>query len=220
MFLPVFPIYIRALVPLYNYATLIWFVGVCLLWFTRYTHQLGKRWGKTFYIVSSIVRPIGVMLIGFGWLALYAPNQSYPSARKSLLPRGNFVDILCWLAIIIFFAIGVWAVKTLGLRKSFLFRHEDDYLITSGPYALVRHPQFLSAIGVTFFITRLFNPAAFTMFLDLPNVAHYYLLDLNWALFTLSFWVLSILEDRELAAHFGKEYEEYAQKVPRIIPNK
>jgi protein-S-isoprenylcysteine O-methyltransferase Ste14 len=31
--------------------------------------------------------------------------------------------------------------------------------------------------------------------------------------------VLSILEDRELAAHFGEEYEEYARGVPRLFPN-
>lgn len=218
MFLPVFPIYIRALAPLYNYASLIWFVGVCFLWFTRYTHELSRKWGNVFYIISSFVRPFGALLIALGWLALYTPYQGFPFVRKSLLPRGNFVDILCWLAIIMFFVLGIWAVKTLGFRKSFLFRHADDRLVVSGPYALVRHPQFLSGIGITFFTVKLFNPAAFTVFPDLPNSAQYYILDLNWALFTLSLWVLSIIEDRELEAHFGEEYKEYEKRVPRIIP--
>jgi len=82
----------------------------------------------------------------------------------------------------------------------------------------VRHPQFLSAIGITFFTVKLFSPAAFTVFPDLPNSAQYYVLDLNWALFTLSLWFLSIVEDHELESHFGKEYKEYAKIVPRIIP--
>lgn len=218
MFLPVFPIYIRALAPLYNYASLIWFVGVCFLWFTRYTHQLAVKWGRAFYILSSIIRPLGVFLIALGWLALYAPDQGSAAMKKGLLPRGNFVDFLCWFAIILFFALGIWAIKTLGLRKSFLFRHADDHLVTSGPYAVVRHPQFLSAIGIIFFTVKLFNPVAFTVFPVLPNSAQYYILDLNWALFTLSLWVLSIIEDRELEAHFGEEYKEYEKRVPRIIP--
>jgi len=73
----------------------------------RYTHQLAGRWGNVFYIISSFVRPIGVLLIAIGWLALYTPYQGYATVRTSLLPRGNFVDILCWLAIIMFFALGI-----------------------------------------------------------------------------------------------------------------
>jgi protein-S-isoprenylcysteine O-methyltransferase Ste14 len=219
MFPPIFPIYIRALAPLYNYAPLIWLVGICCLWLTRYTHQLGKQWGSVYYVVSAFVRPIGILLISIGWLTLYAPDQRYvPPGLPTTgwLPRGNWIDILCWLAIGIFLALGIWAVLTLGLRRSFLFRHLDDRLVTCGPYAVVRHPQFLSAIGITFFVTRLFNPAAFSYFLI---DVYYYSLDVNWALFTLALWLLSILEDRELAAHFGKEYEEYTRRVPRLFPN-
>jgi protein-S-isoprenylcysteine O-methyltransferase Ste14 len=58
----------------------------------------------------------------------------------------------------------------------------------------------------------LFNPADFFFFL-------YGNLGANWALFTLALWVLAILEDRELLAHFGDEYRTYAQRVPRLFPN-
>jgi protein-S-isoprenylcysteine O-methyltransferase Ste14 len=219
MFPPIFPIYISALGPLYRYAPLIWMGGVSCLWLTRYTHQLGKRWGSAYYVLSALVRPIGILLIVVGWLALYAPGPDYmlPSRpTEGWLPSANWTDVLCWLAIGLFFALGLWAVATLGLRRSFLFRRLDDGLITHGPYALVRHPQFLSAIGITFFGTRLFNPAAF------PSLAfgvYYYSLDANWALFALSLWVVSILEDRELRVHFGAEYEGYARRVPRLFPN-
>jgi protein-S-isoprenylcysteine O-methyltransferase Ste14 len=219
MFPPIFPIYIRALAPLYKYAPLIWLSGVICLWLTRYTHQLGNRLGPAYYVLSALVRPIGVLLIGVGWLALYAPEPGYALPglpTRGWLPRANWTDVLCWLAIGAFSALGLWAVVTLGLRRSFLFRHLDDCLITHGPYALVRHPQFLSAIGITFFGTRLFNPAAFP---SLTFDVYYYSLDANWALFALALWLLSILEDRELAAHFGKEYAEYARRVPRLFPN-
>jgi protein-S-isoprenylcysteine O-methyltransferase Ste14 len=209
---PIFPIYIPALAVLAPYATLIWFFGVVGLWLTRYTHQLGAKWGRGYYLLSMLVRPLGILLILLGWLALYVPEYPFGSMRLGLLSRRNWVDVLCWLAIGLFFALGVWSVATLGLRRSFLFRRTDDPLIIRGPYRIVRHPQFLSAIGITFFTIQLFNPAGFSFSI-------YGNLGANWSLFTLSLWVLTLLEERELLAHFGEAYREYSQRVPRLIPN-
>ena len=44
-------------------------------------------------------------------------------------------------------------------------------------------------------------------------------LDANWACFTLALWVLAILEEQELEAHFGEAYQAYARRVPRLFPN-
>ena len=223
MFPPLFPIYIRQLAPLYRYAPLIWLSGVVCLWLTRYTHQLGKRWGRRYYQASALVRPAGVLLIALGWLALYAPADMAPHLTGAWghalgwLPLGSLTELLCGLAILGFFALGGWAVASLGLRRSFLYRSLDDRLITHGPYALVRHPQFLATIGMTFFATRLYNPQGFP-FYGFGGWGYMHSVDANWALFTLSLWLLAVLEDRELAAHFGPEYEAYARRVPRLFP--
>jgi protein-S-isoprenylcysteine O-methyltransferase Ste14 len=213
MFPPLFPIYVPALIPLHPFATLVWLAGVICLWLTRYTHQLGRRLGVSYYLFSAVVRPLGILLIALGWLALYAP-QAPPFLAQQLgwLPRGDWMDILLWLGILAFFGLGVWSVAGLGIRRSFFFRRLDDSLVTHGPYGLVRHPQFLSAIGITFFGIQLFNPAEFFY-------TGYGSLGTNWILFTCALWTLSILEDRELAAHFGSQYEEYAGRVPRLFPN-
>ncbi len=219
MFPPIFPISLQGLAPIHRFAPLVWLSGVVCLWLTRYTHQLAKRWASTFYALSAVVRPGGILLIAIGWLALYAPDPGYglPSVSTTgWLPMASWTDVLCWLAIGAFSALGMWAVAVLGLRRSFLFRRLDDGLITHGPYGIVRHPQFLSAIGITFFGVRLFNPVEFPTF---ALGAYFHSLDANWALFTVAFWVLAILEDRELAAHFGEEYDEYARRVPRLFPN-
>jgi protein-S-isoprenylcysteine O-methyltransferase Ste14 len=69
---------------------------------------------------------------------------------------------------------------------------------------------------MTFFGTRLFHPAvAWSVSFD----AYYHSLDVNWALFSVALWVLSILEDRELLAHFGTAYAEYSRRVPRLLPD-
>lgn len=212
MFPPLFPIYIPALAPLHEWASLIWLGGVVCLWVTRYTHQLAARWGGAYYTFSMLTRPLGVALIALGWLALYAPEHPFYPFQLGWLPRGSWVDVLIWLAILAFFALGIWSVITLGVRRSFLFRHYDDPLITHGPYALVRHPQFLSALGITFFGIILFDPVSFSFVV-------YGRLGANWALFAVALWTLAILEDRELEAHFGDDYRQYVQRVPRLFPN-
>lgn len=212
MFPPVFPISISALSALHPYATLVWFAGIVLLWLTRYTHQLGARWGSGYYAVSAVIRPSGIGLIAVGWLALYAQRYPQPMNTPGWLPRGDWLDILLWLAIAAFAALGGWSVAVLGLRRSFLYRRTDDPLIVSGPYSLVRHPQFLSAIGVIFFTILLFNPGDFwSIAYGDPGA--------NWALFTFSLWVLAMVEERELEAHFAEGYRTYALRVPRLFPN-
>jgi protein-S-isoprenylcysteine O-methyltransferase Ste14 len=222
MFPPIFPVTISALAPLNRYAPAIWLAGVFCLWLTRYTHQLGKRWGRGYYILSAGVRPLGVLLIAVGWLALYTPGRfPYmglpPGPGVLWLPHGNATDVLCWLALLGFSALGLWAVATLGLRQSFLYRSLDDRLITHGPYALVRHPQFLSAIGMAVSGAALFDPGSLTYFT--VAFAYYHSPLVNAALLALALWVLAVLEDRELASHFGAEYEAYAARVRRIFPN-
>lgn len=212
MFPPVFPLSVPALAPLHPHATAIWLAGVLLLWATRYTHQLGSRWGNRYYLLSAIVRPAGVALIALGWLALYAIDIARPMNAPGWFPRGDWLDVLLWCAIGLFAALGLWSVIVLGLRRSFLYRRTDDPLVTGGPYSLVRHPQFLSAIGVVFFTIVLFNPGSFwSIAYGDPGA--------NWALFTLSLWALAIVEERELVLHFGEGYREYALRVPRLFPN-
>ena len=109
MFPPIFPLYIRALAPLHDVAPLVWLSGVACLWATRYTHQLATRWGSRFYALSAVVRPVGILLIGAGWVALYSPGPQYTYLSVGLvgwLPWGNWTEVLCWVAILLFLAFG------------------------------------------------------------------------------------------------------------------
>jgi len=218
MFPPVFPTYIPRLVPFYDYGPLIWLAGMVCLWLTRYTHQLGERWGGAYYALSALVRPLGIVFMAVGWLVLYASPEARcapPGYRIPWLGKGEWLSVLCWLGIVLSTALGAWAVAVLGARRSFLFRRTDDRLVTRGPYSLVRHPQFLSAIGITLCTILLYNPSRIRYVGDAYPIS----LTSNWVLFTLALWLLSIIENRELAAHFGEEYEQYAQRVPRLFPN-
>jgi protein-S-isoprenylcysteine O-methyltransferase Ste14 len=114
------------------------------------------------------------------------------------------LKIVGWIGALASFAFFLWAVAHLGLRRSFLYRRLEDELVTDGPYGLVRHPQFLATTLTVFFGSLIWSS---------------YFAFLNVIVFAIALWVLSILEERELVAHFGDIYREYARRVPRLIPN-
>lgn len=235
--IPVYPFIVPWLRPCHNYAPLIWLSGIVCLWLTRYTHQLAQRWGGRYYLVSAIIRPLGVFLIVIGWMALFAGEEQedvYTPHRLSAwgpvlgLENGRPTPLfwlnLLWIAgVLVSLGFGLWAIAVLGLRRSFFYRRLDDPLITGGPYGIVRHPQFLSAIGVTFFTVQFYITTSWLEYAKVSYAEWRLGWDeigmANWLLFTVALWLLAILEDRELAAHFGPEYALYAHRVARLFPN-
>lgn len=208
---------IRVFEVLYPYAPLIWIAGVVCLLLTRYTHQMAGRSGKAYYVFSAIVRPIGVVLITLGWTVLFRLDQHVKTSGyvfgKAGIPLT--IKVLLWIGIGVFALLGIWSILALGLRRSFLFRKYDDGLVEKGPYKYVRHPQFLSAMGITLLGSLLYGSDV--VFVD--QVVYSQSLIANWVLFAFALALLSMLEDRELESHFGDEYREYAGRVPRLIPN-
>ena len=101
----------------------------------------------------------------------------------------------------------IWARLTLGgmynVSSGFGVQlYEDQMLITTGPFALVRHPMylgwFMAALG-GILIYRTWTP----VFLlgNFPGLA--------WR---------ARLEDKALAEEFGEEWEAYRRRVPGWIP--
>jgi protein-S-isoprenylcysteine O-methyltransferase Ste14 len=76
-------------------------------------------------------------------------------------------------------------------------------LIATGLYERVRHPRYLAAMSVTLGVALL-NAA--------PR-----LVALAVALLPL-YWLVTVLEERELVARIGQPYREYQQRVPRLVP--
>jgi protein-S-isoprenylcysteine O-methyltransferase Ste14 len=112
--------------------------------------------------------------------------------------------------------------QTLGSYFTYLVAVRKDHkLITSGPYAYVRHPAYLG--GVTFFIGF-----AHAFFARGSYFAQCW--SLGWGAETLvgisqvlivcsATFTRAVTEDALMKKQFGKEWEEWAQKVRyRIIP--
>ncbi|NNE47305.1 MAG: isoprenylcysteine carboxylmethyltransferase family protein [Rhodothermales bacterium] len=93
----------------------------------------------------------------------------------------------------------------------FLARHGDvrdgdpfygtREVVTSGPYRLVRHPQYLGycllAVGLA-----MLNPAPLIVALALAT--------------SVFFYIQSVHEERFCRQHLGRAYESYAERVPRF----
>jgi protein-S-isoprenylcysteine O-methyltransferase Ste14 len=98
----------------------------------------------------------------------------------------------------------VWARLFLGRNWSRSVTIKQDHeLITSGPYALVRHPIYTGILagflGTALAIAQVRGFLAFFLIL-----------------IALSFKLR--LEEQWMHSHFGKIYEDYARGVPALLP--
>lgn len=91
--------------------------------------------------------------------------------------------------------------KTANLKKP---AGRKEPLVVKGPYKYVRHPMYF---GVILFVIGLW------LLLDYSFLLISTILLLLWFNF-----VVATFEEKELKAMFGKQYEQYSKKVPKIIP--
>jgi protein-S-isoprenylcysteine O-methyltransferase Ste14 len=76
-------------------------------------------------------------------------------------------------------------------------------LATNGPYATIRHPQYLAFISIMF-----------GFLLQWPTI-------LTLLMFPVLVWMYTKLarqEEREVRAEFGEEYDRYASNTPAFFP--
>jgi protein-S-isoprenylcysteine O-methyltransferase Ste14 len=165
--------------------------------------QAGRTTGRTggwlrswwFYLASSVFF-FGVAYLG--WTPL--PWTISPSVRLGMLILGSLLYFsgMCFL---------LWARLTLGknyfVSTGFgaqLFKGQQ--LVTTGPYAIVRHPMYvgliLSALGSLLLYTT-WTTVYFACFAPLM-------------------FVRARREEQTLAAEFGEKWKNYCQRVPAFIP--
>jgi len=102
-------------------------------------------------------------------------------------------------------ALAVSAVRTLGRQWSLTAQVVEAHaLITSGPYAVVRHPIYAAMFGL--------------LLATGMTLSSWQALLLAAALFIVgTLWRIR-LEERLLQQSFGPAYDRYAEKVPALLP--
>jgi protein-S-isoprenylcysteine O-methyltransferase Ste14 len=165
--------------------------------------KAGRTTGKTghflrsfwFYLVSA---GLFFSIAYFGWKPL--PWVIPPSARFWMVIVG---------ALLFFPGMAFTLWGRLALGKNYFVStgfgaqlFEDHQLITSGPFAIVRHPMYagliLAAIG------------ALLIYMTWTTV--------YFALFAPLTFVRAQREEHALAEEFGEQWIDYCRRVPRIFP--
>jgi len=169
-----------------------WFVVHPFIGFWRH---LGK-------LLSSLIVLALMVVLGY-YLYVYG---------DTLLVRDLGANRLLWLPGILLFALSAYfdarAKKHLKLHIMTGIPELDPEgsgtpLLKEGIYASVRHPRYVAVIvGI----------AAFALFVNYLGIYVFTVLAVP------ALWLVVILEERELAERFGREYEQYRREVPMFIP--
>jgi len=135
---------------------------------------------------------------------LCVPNIPFPLLYRHFLPEGLasfYVGAAITVAGILF---AVWARRHIGANWSrFVTINQDHELITTGPYALVRHPIYTGLLtaflGTAIATTQLRGLIAF-------------------ALIAISLLYKLRLEEQWMRAQFGDTYADYSRRVAALVP--
>ncbi len=143
-------------------------------------------------------------LVIFAWLVVWASNWLVQTCRAVFVTP---LPVVGWFLALIGLALAVWTVLVMWFAADGTPAPTapTQRLITHGPFRYCRNPLQLAVMV--------------------------YLLGLGTALFSLITGIVALaviavlggayyhfVEERELRARFGEEYEEYRQTTPFVIP--
>ncbi len=183
----------------YNYFFIVIWVAFFVYW--QAAAAGAKPTERLESAVSRITRT-GVFLIAM--VLFFLPRIPIPWLYWHFLPAGLpafYSGAVITVAGLLF---SVWARVHIGANWSRAVTIKQNHeLITSGPYALVRHPIYtglLTAIlGSAIALTQLRGLVAF-------------------ALFFLSIWYKLRLEEKWMRTRFGETYVSYSRRVAALVP--
>lgn len=115
----------------------------------------------------------------------------------------TYIGWIVWLFSLYFALIPFFKFKKRGEVEKGKNYTQTTKLVKDGPYAVVRHPQYLGGILFTISIT-LWSQVWLSLVLSILIV----ILTYQW----------TYSEDNKLIEKFGKDYESYKKKVPRLNP--
>lgn len=111
--------------------------------------------------------------------------------------------------IIIGLLILVYSIAYLRIKK-------EEGLVTSGPYRLIRHPQYLgmviSTLGLTSWSVWILNNTFGMGFLSPSQTIGVWFIEL------FAYIILALMEELFLSRNYGENFDDYKSQVPFLIP--
>jgi protein-S-isoprenylcysteine O-methyltransferase Ste14 len=182
------------------------------------TLRTGRDW-RSFGAFSAFLVALFTEMYGFpltiyllsGWLGSRYPGIDFLSHDAGHLLEVLLGELFGWeinphmgpfhiASYVLIFAGFVLLAKSWGILYEAQRRHE---IAASGPYAYVRHPQYVGFIAIMLgFLLQWPTLVTLAMF---PVLAYMYVR-------------LARREEREALAEFGEQYRAYVESVPGFFP--
>jgi protein-S-isoprenylcysteine O-methyltransferase Ste14 len=157
--------------------------------------------------LDVVVAALGTVLF-FLETALYALSGllDLPFFESTFLTGGiGYTVQICGLALMgLGFSLFIWSVLNRGQYSVSWGMAEDHRLITTGPYALVRHPSYLGYFLM--FLGFLFTVQSIAALVPLAAI--------------LGYVSVVKIEEEMLLMRFGDDYVEYTERTGRFIPKR
>jgi protein-S-isoprenylcysteine O-methyltransferase Ste14 len=159
---------------------------------------------RTVYQESRMQRLRYMIPILLGGFLLAKGRRLSDPLNHRVIPH---VEALAWTGVALCIAgliFCIWARFTLGRNWSGVVTLKGGHeLITSGPYALVRHPIYTGLL--TMFVATVIVLGHVAGIIAMPFVF-------------VSFWIKLRYEEKLMSEKFPNEYAAYQQRVKRLIP--
>ena len=188
---------------------LITLLGVVLCWFFfAGIFLLRKRPPKAPEAKRDKVAALGILLQMCAYFLVFFQPPWQPFLPRVAALSGTAGIVFCIFTIAIAAASG-WliesAVRTLGKQWALRARLVEGHkLITAGPYAYLRNPIYTGMLGMLI-ATGL-------------AMEHWVALIIAVVIFSAGLVIRVRSEEKLLRAEFGEEFEEYARRVPAVLP--
>jgi protein-S-isoprenylcysteine O-methyltransferase Ste14 len=184
--------------------------------YTFYTPATRRDW-RSFGMYSAFIVALFAEMYGFplslyflsGWL-----SSRYPEVNWLSHDAGHvFEMIFGWRANphfgpfhMLSMVFIVWGFWLLSRAWAVLYRAQRlGELATSGPYARIRHPQYVAFVLIMFgFLLQWPTLVTLAMF----------------PIMVVAYWRLSKAEERDSLARFGEAYARYLATTPAFIPGR
>jgi len=149
---------------------------------------------------------VGIVLQGLAYAAVWMLERP---RFTPFVPLPGGLGLLPPILAAVLALVSLWlaraAIQTLGREWSLEARVVEGHrLATAGPYRMVRHPIYTAMLGM--------------LVAQGLVVSHWIGLLAGIAIFTLGTWIRVRSEEKLLRGQFGSEYEEYARRVPAVVP--
>jgi protein-S-isoprenylcysteine O-methyltransferase Ste14 len=148
----------------------------------------------------------GVVLQGLSYALLWILRREW---FTPIFGSGKLLEITLALVTVLLAIASVWlcaaALRTLGVQWSLAARVVEGHkLVTQGPYSIVRNPIYTGMLGMLL-ATGL-------------AVSHWIGLVFAILVFAIGTFIRVSREERLLREMFGREFDDYAQRVRAVIP--